>query len=28
MYCAKAAYPTSLIVTGYRIAAQITYEIP
>jgi hypothetical protein len=28
MYCAKAAYATSLIVTGYRIAAQITYEIP
>ncbi len=28
MYCAKATYATSLIVTGYRIAAQVTYEIP
>jgi hypothetical protein len=28
MYCAKATYATTLIVTGYRIAAQVTYEIP
>jgi hypothetical protein len=28
MYCAKATYATTLIVTGYRIAGEVTYEIP
>jgi hypothetical protein len=28
MYCAKATYAATLIVTGYHFVAQVTYEIP